>query len=403
MELNVDDIMFHSTEFANEEQQPTIQYANGWTQNLSYTGFSAQQPNLWFATDSAYQQQPQQPYLSLPTPSPFVVSPRTSSDASVFSQWQERSSMASTSSSWSLVSERPYSQSSLRSSTEPQMPVQPPSHAASLVEGSVKLTSSMSRKKSSQRLATPERDAESHAIGVHLVKNHSLRSMIGSGMKRHIKNGALCFGATYAVRFTFWKKTFSTTMRPVTTARLVNGTTIWRQQNRTAGLVLAGVAAFAHISAPTGESDVTILHTILRKMRPAIQVEWFKILHSQPQLRAEFGWNQRNTGRVEGYPENNATPHLQDLLEHYRENDDAVALARLAFHKIAFPSNPPQAPRKDYKDHHTATLQSLMDDQVSWNQLMSTIPEDDISPTDVCHLDFTISHGAFSGNTNVYY
>ncbi len=137
--------------------------------------------------------------------------------------------------------------------------------------------------------------------------------------------------------------------------------------------------------------------------REEIGPEWRKVLQSQPQLRAEFGWNQHNTGRVEGYPENNADPHLQDLLEHYHQSDDAAALARLAFHKIAFPSHPPQAPRKDYKDHHNTTLKSLMDDAVSWSQLMNTIPEDDVSPTNICHLGYDITNSAFNQDTKTYY
>lgn len=147
------------------------------------------------------------------------------------------------------------------------------------------------------------------------------------------------------------------------------------------------------------QSDV--IQSLLQ--RPAIRDAWYKILQSQPQLRADFGWNQHNTGRIEGYPENNAEPHLQDLLEYYRSSDNAAALAQLAFLKIAFPSNAPQAPRKDYKDHHTATLQSLMDDQVSWDQFMDTILEDDISPTGVSHPAYGVMNDAFGENAKMYY
>ena len=143
------------------------------------------------------------------------------------------------------------------------------------------------------------------------------------------------------------------------------------------------------------QSDV--IQSLLQ--RPTIRTEWCKILQSQPQLTADFGWNQRNTGRVEGYLENNADPHLQDLLEYYTSDKDATALAQLAFSKIAFPSRPPQAPRKDYKDHHTATLQALMDDTESWNQLMSTIPEDNISPTDACDFHLNMMDGTFRHDT----
>lgn len=137
--------------------------------------------------------------------------------------------------------------------------------------------------------------------------------------------------------------------------------------------------------------------------RPAIRAEWNGILHSQPQLRADFGWNQRNTGRTEGYPESHSQPHLQDLLEYYKPGDNAFELAQLAFRKIAFPARPPQAPRKDYKDNHTATLQSLMDDPVSWDHLMSTIPEDDIPPTDICEINFDMTRDAFTESGLTYF
>ncbi|KAJ4378267.1 hypothetical protein N0V86_005967 [Didymella sp. IMI 355093] len=85
-------------------------------------------------------------------------------------------------------------------------------------------------------------------------------------------------------------------------------------------------------------------------------------------------------GRVEGYPENGKTPRLQDRLEYYRLGDDAAALAHLAFSKIAFPSTPPQAPRKDHEDHHKTAQQSLKNGQVSWDRFATTIPEDPVLP-----------------------
>lgn len=143
-----------------------------------------------------------------------------------------------------------------------------------------------------------------------------------------------------------------------------------------------------------------VIHSLLH--RPAIYGEWCRILQTQPQLRRDFGWNEHDTGRVEGYPENDAEPHLQDLLEYYRSGDNPAALAQLAFHQIAFPSRPPQAPRKDYKDHHTATLEGLMADTESWNKFMSTIPEDDFLPTNVCEFDFDMIDETIGENTKIY-
>lgn len=144
-----------------------------------------------------------------------------------------------------------------------------------------------------------------------------------------------------------------------------------------------------------------VIHSLLQ--RPEIRKEWLKILERQPQLRANLGWNQRDTGRVEGYPENNAPAHLQDLLEYYKPEHDPARLAHLAFEKIAFPSQPPQLPRKDYKDHHTATLQGLMNESKSWNEFIGTIPEDEVLPTNVCDFDFGTIDDGFGLDTEIYY
>lgn len=95
-------------------------------------------------------------------------------------------------------------------------------------------------------------------------------------------------------------------------------------------------------------------------------------------------------------------PHLQDQLEFFRSGDDAAALAQLAFSKIAFPEQPPQAPRKDYKNHHTVTLQSLMDQPESWSRLINTIPED-LQPENVCDFDFGFNTADIACDDDVDY
>ncbi len=141
-----------------------------------------------------------------------------------------------------------------------------------------------------------------------------------------------------------------------------------------------------------------VIYSLLQ--RPVIHREWLKILQSQPHVNPYFAWNQHSTGRVDGYPENGADPQLQDLLEYFGSNDDAAALAQLAFRKVVHPSCPPPVPRKDYKDHHNATLQELMDDTESWNKFMSTIPEDDLLPTNVCDMEFSMAKNAFEQQYN---
>lgn len=124
--------------------------------------------------------------------------------------------------------------------------------------------------------------------------------------------------------------------------------------------------------------------------RPDIKAEWVNILQSQPQLRDDFGWNQSSTGRVEGYPDNGKTPHLQDLLEYFVSGDNATALAQLAFSKIAFPVQPPQAPQKDTINRQYVTLQPITYNQTLWDHFTTTIRDDPIlsEPVRECDLGF---------------
>ncbi|KAF9693902.1 hypothetical protein EKO04_008441 [Ascochyta lentis] len=231
---------------------------------------------------------------------------------------------------------------------------------------------------------------ESQGIGVPLVRSLSSRNMTGNDTRKHIKNVDTYFDAIFAAPSTSSKKTFSTITRHVTTVKLVREKDILEQLNRPVKLVRAGEWLQSNV-----------IYSLLQ--RPAIYKEWLKVLHSQPQLKGGFGWNQHDTGRVEGYPENNAKPRLQDLLEYYKSSDNAAALAQFAFEKIAFPSHPPQAPPKDYKDHHTATLQGLMDDTESWDNFMSAIPEDELCPTDTRDFDFSMMNDGFSREMKVFY
>lgn len=142
----------------------------------------------------------------------------------------------------------------------------------------------------------------------------------------------------------------------------------------------------------------SVIQSLLQ--RPAIQAEWRRILQSQPQLRSHFGWNQHNTGRVEGYPEKQSKPHLQDLLEYYKSGDNAAGLAQLAFRKIAFPERPPPAPCKDSPSQHAG---DTLSNSVSWDMLGNTIREDEFSPIDVCELDYGVASDAFGVLESAFY
>lgn len=144
----------------------------------------------------------------------------------------------------------------------------------------------------------------------------------------------------------------------------------------------------------------SVIESLLQ--RPVIRPEWSRILQSQPQLRCNFGWNQHNTGRVEGFPEKDLKPHLQDLLERYKPGDNVAGLAQLAFRKIAFPARPPPAPSKDHQAQVMVAVQSDVDDPM-WTLLTNTIVADDISPTGVCEPDYSTMGSAFFNTQGPYY
>lgn len=123
-----------------------------------------------------------------------------------------------------------------------------------------------------------------------------------------------------------------------------------------------------------------VIYSLLQ--RPAIQKEWNKLLENRHERDLTIGWNQRSTGRTEGYPESNPTPQLQDLLEYYSPGEDAASLALLAFDKLKLP--PPPVPRKD---HRKTSLEHLTNTLESWAQMMDGIIPDSKMATDVDFLE----------------
>ncbi|RMZ66226.1 Zinc finger C2H2 [Pyrenophora seminiperda CCB06] len=75
--------------------------------------------------------------------------------------------------------------------------------------------------------------------------------------------------------------------------------------------------------------------------RPDLCYEWIGLLRSAQPRITSCSWNQHSTGRVEGYPESNPTPQLQDYLEYFCPDQDAAALAQLAFDKMVKTNGPP--------------------------------------------------------------
>ena len=391
---------------------------------LTAAEFTVQQPNFYPAHPSVYQQPGVQPRFSTSTQSSFASYPRTS-NGSTFSQWQPRSSLASTCSSLSTFSEQHYSQRrpSLTPSMNTDMPT-PISYAASPIEGASSPMSTAPKKKTKQSHMNSDKDPFATCVSRTRRSRRSTRQprywctsceepfIEKYDWKRHeetYQERRFVFECDLCSAIYFLEKDFlyhhETRHHCETCQRDVHLESARHNRQARTGWGCGFCLHFStdwkercnHIAQHFEQDGKTmkdwrqsyVIQSLLQ--RPAMRTEWRKILQAQPQLE-DIGWNQHNTGRVEGYPENDAEPHLQDRLEYYRSSDNAAALAQLAFSKIAFPSRPPQAPRKDYKDHHTATLQGLMADTESWNQFVNTIPEDDISPTNVCKFDFNIDY-----------
>ncbi|KAF1839167.1 hypothetical protein BDW02DRAFT_635851 [Decorospora gaudefroyi] len=123
-----------------------------------------------------------------------------------------------------------------------------------------------------------------------------------------------------------------------------------------------------------------VIYSLLH--RPAIYAEWMQLHRSRP--ITDFAWNQHSTGRVEGYPESNHIPQLQDYLEFFTNDQDAAALARMAYDKLKSFSTPPPVPPKD---NHTTSMRGAVRATSQWAQLSNSILPDNIYPTGVCHLE----------------
>ncbi|KAF1964958.1 hypothetical protein BU23DRAFT_39393 [Bimuria novae-zelandiae CBS 107.79] len=149
--------------------------------------------------------------------------------------------------------------------------------------------------------------------------------------------------------------------------------------------------------------------------RPEILQAWCQILESKQRTQNPFSWKQSITGRSEGYPDTHAQPQLQDLLEFYTFPQDATSIARLAFETglrvRELPSAPPPVPAKDpYPPHlaqqspsYSASYSTPDYEQIdapSYTTFLGTIPEDPVQPTNVVTLDYDMLMNAFSNDYN---
>lgn len=107
-------------------------------------------------------------------------------------------------------------------------------------------------------------------------------------------------------------------------------------------------------------------------------------LHTVP-----CSWNQHSTGRVEGYPESNPVAQLQDYLEYFTHDQDAAAVAQLAYRKMIRHSPPVAGPPPPVpaKDRRFRPQQDATRDMGLWSPLEGSIVEDDVSPRGVCRME----------------
>ncbi|KAL5380420.1 hypothetical protein DPSP01_007742 [Paraphaeosphaeria sporulosa] len=149
--------------------------------------------------------------------------------------------------------------------------------------------------------------------------------------------------------------------------------------------------------------------------RPEILQEWCYLLETKQRTQNPFSWKESTTGRAEGYPDTDAQPQLQDLLEFYPQPHNAAAIARLAFEtglrEKELPKAPPPVPKKDqyplqlphqsmyHQGQHSgpfsAAVYDPMPDMPIWNRL-GAIPEDPFQPTNVVTLDYDELSAAFN-------
>lgn len=398
--------------------------------------FPSQGPDQWIAAP-VYQQPLQQPFQlaghSVSTQLSSVLDPRTST-TSDFSGWH-RSSMASTASSRSNVSDqtnyiRRPSLASISSSIGEESPL-PFSYAASPAGETGSPLSPKSKRTPRKRQVPKEKDPFATCVSRNRRNRRSQREprywctscdepfIEKYDWKRHeetYQERRFAFTCGLCTAIYFLEKDFlyhHETRHHCETCYRDGHLDAAKHDRRTRTGWGCGFCTYFSTSwkdrcnhvAQHFERDgktmkdwhqTDVILSLLQ--RPAIKTEWVKILQLQPQLRDDFGWNKHSTERVEGYPENGKMPHLQDRLEYFTTGDDAAALAQLAFSKIAFPSRPPQAPRKDYEEYHTATIQPVIHERVSWNRFTTTVPEDPILPESMRQFEFDFGFNTTDNN-----
>ncbi|EOA92281.1 hypothetical protein ACJQWK_03828 [Exserohilum turcicum] len=122
--------------------------------------------------------------------------------------------------------------------------------------------------------------------------------------------------------------------------------------------------------------------------RPQIYYEWRRVVQGMQLHTVLCLWSQHSTGRVEGYPESNPVAQLQDYLEYFTPDQDAAALAQLAYRKMIRHSAPSaEPPPVPLKDRRAKALQDCTKHTELWSQFMDSVLEDEVLPRGVCHTE----------------
>ncbi|XP_014560731.1 hypothetical protein COCVIDRAFT_12496 [Bipolaris victoriae FI3] len=139
-----------------------------------------------------------------------------------------------------------------------------------------------------------------------------------------------------------------------------------------------------------------VIHSLLQ--RPVISYEWRRIVQGMQLHTVLCSWNQHSTGRVEGYPESNPVPQLQDYLEYFTPDQDPVALAQLAYRKMIRHSEAPprmaaplpplpqeQQQQVPARERRGQTLEDLKRDTEQWTPFINSVIADDVLPQSMYH------------------
>jgi hypothetical protein len=152
-----------------------------------------------------------------------------------------------------------------------------------------------------------------------------------------------------------------------------------------------------------------VIYSLLQ--RPEILGQWNDILQNRSKGKPfiGFGWDLDTTRRVDGFPDSNSTPQLQDELEYFTPDEDAAALAQDAFDRaLKMVAHSVKKADGDADDKATETgsykgksnvaahsdtvidQKEIDNELVYWRDFVRSIAEDDCLPSSEAGLDMSL-------------